>query len=329
MTISTPTFEKPHTNRSHLIPASDRARVLPLPNRTCSGLIQQWQLRPGLDLVIHDVAFRDKTIVERDHSSDGIHLGVSFCLLGRTRRIDSPSELGFQLESGQASLGVLNGCHSRVEYREKQRVLLVHVHVRPDIIRLADRETVEQLPEALGDAMLGRDRPFYFQSCAMTPVMAATVKQLLHCPYQGLSQRLYMESKALELIGLYFDRLLPDLPLQQAASPANRDEVDRIVLARDILLSRIEDPPTLLELASQVSLNDRKLKQGFRQVFGTTVFNYLRDHRLQQARQLLLMPQATIAGVAQKVGYRSPEAFSVAFRRAFAIAPKAYQMQQR
>jgi len=50
---------------------------------------------------------------------------------------------------------------------------------------------------------------------------------------------------------------------------------------------------------------------------------------MQQAKQLLMMPEATIASVAQAIGYRNPEAFSVAFRRTFAITPKAYQLQHR
>ncbi len=315
----------------------DRADVLQLPSQTCSGLIQRWQLRPGLDLVIHDVEFREKTLVERSCSDNKTLLGLSFCLAGQIRGVSSMSRQEYQLQCGQASLGVMNGSSSSVEYAARQRVLLVHIHVRPDAISLLSQEATEQLPRSLRDAITGRDRrsvseaepPFYFQSDSMTPVMAATVKQLLHCPYQGLSQQIYIEGKTLELIGLYFDQLLSSNSWRQQASGLSSDDVDRIFYARDILLSRVANPPTLLALAHQIGLNDRKLKQGFRQVFGTTVFGYLHNHRMQQAQQLLLMPGAKIALVAQEVGYRNPEAFSVAFRRTFAISPKAYQMQQR
>jgi len=50
---------------------------------------------------------------------------------------------------------------------------------------------------------------------------------------------------------------------------------------------------------------------------------------MEQAKQLLLMPGTTIAGFAQAVGYRNPEAFSVAFRRTFNLTPKTYQMRHR
>ncbi|WP_232214495.1 helix-turn-helix transcriptional regulator [Rubidibacter lacunae] len=232
-----------------------------------------------------------------------------------------------QFQVGQVSLGMANGGKRRVEYSERQRILLVHCHVQPETIGLFTQESIGQWPQALREAIAaGEDRLTYFQSTPMTPLMTATVRQLLQCPFQGISQRLYMESKTLELMSLYFDRLLSGDRSQQSESNLNRDEVDRIYDARDVLLSRISHPPTLMELAHQAGLNDRKLKEGFRKVFGTTVFGYLHNHRMQQAQQLLLMPETTIASVAQAVGYRSPEAFSVAFRRTFEISPKAYQL---
>jgi len=316
-------------NKDDRTQTADRAEAVQLPSKACSGSIQRWQLRPGLDLVIHDVEFREKTTIERGYSDDLTQLGLSFCLAGQIRGVSSMSQQEFQLQCGQASLGVLNSSSSSVEYAARQRVLLVHIHFQPDAISLLSQEAVEQLPRSLRDAITGRDRTFYFQPNSITPVMAATVQQLLHSPYKGLSQQIYIEGKTLELIGLYFDQLLSSNNWRQQASGLKSDEVDCIFNARDILLSRVTNPPTLRELAHQIGLNDRKLKQGFRQVFGTTVFGYLHDHRMQQARQLLLMPKATIASVALKVGYGNPEAFSVAFRRTFAISPKAYQMQQR
>ena len=50
---------------------------------------------------------------------------------------------------------------------------------------------------------------------------------------------------------------------------------------------------------------------------------------MQQAQRLLHSPHVTVAQVAAQVGYRNPEAFSTAFRRKFAISPKAYQLRYR
>ncbi|NJK75120.1 MAG: helix-turn-helix transcriptional regulator [Microcoleus sp. SU_5_6] len=94
-------------------------------------------------------------------------------------------------------------------------------------------------------------------------------------------------------------------------------------------MSNIESPPSLLELAKKAGINDYKLKIGFREVFGTTVFGYLRNQRMEQARQLLLEQQMNVSEVAQTVGYASLSQFSTAFKHYFGITPKTYQKDSR
>lgn len=315
---------------------SNCTEISKLPNQVCDGLSQRWQLRPGLSLMVHDLKFREKAVVSQKTSGSTTTLGMSFCVEGKIRGRSSNAKQAIQLQAGQASLGILRSADRTIEYAAK-RLLLVHLHIQPEAIGLADREMMKQLPRPLGRAIAKCDSADYFQTHTMTTVMSATVQQLLNCPYRGLPQRLYLEGKATELISLYFDQILSNHHYRTASSDLSPDlasglreeEVDRIFYARDILLSQAANPPKLMELAHQVGINDRKLKQGFRQVFGTTVFGYLHIYRMQQAHQLLLLPKATIASVSQRVGYTSPEAFSVAFRRTFGISPKAYQMQQR
>jgi AraC-like DNA-binding protein len=100
-------------------------------------------------------------------------------------------------------------------------------------------------------------------------------------------------------------------------------DLDRLHQAKEILLQDLENPPSLLELAQQVGLNDYKLKSGFRQVFGTTVFGYLHRHRMQQAYFLLQTCDLSVTEVADRVGYTSLSAFSTAFKKFFGISPNS------
>jgi AraC family transcriptional regulator, transcriptional activator of the genes for pyochelin and ferripyochelin receptors len=86
----------------------------------------------------------------------------------------------------------------------------------------------------------------------------------------------------------------------------------------------MDEPPSLLTLARQVGLNDFKLKRGFRQVFGTTVFGYLHEHRMERARQLLEERRLNVTAVACTVGYANPSHFAGAFKRKFGVNPSAY-----
>ena len=162
----------------------------------------------------------------------------------------------------------------------------------------------------------------------MSSQIKQLVQQIVQCPYTGLMQQLYLESKALELLASQFAIWTEAQPTGAAISLCVQD-IEQLHHAKTILVQRAKTPPSLTELARLVGLNDRKLKQGFRQLFGTTVFGYLHNYRMEQAQQLLHHPHITISQVATQVGYRNPEAFSTAFRRKFAVSPKTYQLAQR
>lgn len=186
---------------------------------------------------------------------------------------------------------------------------------------------VDALPKPLQAYLTGTsEKSPYFCIGENTPAMQATLSQILNCPYQGMTKQIYLESKTLELMSLKLDQLLTGHrdSILLSHSTLKRQDIEAIHEAKKILLNRLQNPPSLLELARQVGLNDRKLKEGFRQVFGTTVFGYLYDYRLEQARGLLEDPEIAIAQVARKVGYSNLSAFSHAFRQKYGINPRAY-----
>lgn len=152
--------------------------------------------------------------------------------------------------------------------------------------------------------------------------------QILKCPYQGVTQRLYLESKTLEVIALNLQQLkvIYQSTRKQILSP---DEIDRIYQARDILIQQMYNPPSLLSLARQVGLNDYKLKQGFHHVFGTTAFGCLHQYRMEQARVLLETQKVQVEVAAQAAGYNSLSSFHRAYKKYFGISPGAHRKGNR
>ncbi|NET48405.1 MAG: helix-turn-helix transcriptional regulator, partial [Merismopedia sp. SIO2A8] len=154
---------------------------------------------------------------------------------------------------------------------------------------------------------------------SITTAMEQVIGQILSCPYQGATRRAYLEKKALELVRLRLNAMTqPRL---------KGDELDAIYQAAAILREQVKTPPTIEVLARQVSTNRLKLNQGFRQVFGTTPFGYLRDCRIWQARWQLVMSERSVNEVAASVGYTSRSRFATAFRQRIGVNPKAFQMQ--
>ncbi|NDJ19280.1 helix-turn-helix transcriptional regulator [Myxacorys almedinensis] len=236
------------------------------------------------------------------------------------------------------------------QVREIEQVMTGHwlnvrIRVAPSLLRglSAGREAL--LPDEL-KALLNTDSLSLFHRAVgqQTSAMQNALWQLLHCPLQGVMRQFYLEAKVLELIALQFAQLAdtssevlsPEgvLRLAQSATPKEprtlkSDDHDRIYQARDILLRHAAHPPTVIDLARQVGLNEFKLQQGFQHLFGNTVFGCLREHQMQEARSLLLEGNITVAGVATRVGYASRTAFNAAFSKQFGMSPKEFQQTNR
>ncbi|SUC78177.1 L-rhamnose operon transcriptional activator rhaR [Providencia stuartii] len=121
-----------------------------------------------------------------------------------------------------------------------------------------------------------------------------------------------------EITALCLDHFLHE-PSQIAPKLRQRD-IDNLQIAKSILMQELESPPSLDELAKRVGMNTRKLTQGFRQLFGNSIYGWLQEYRLETAYQLLSVHDANISTVAYQVGY-TPAHFSVAFRKRFGISP--------
>lgn len=86
--------------------------------------------------------------------------------------------------------------------------------------------------------------------------------------------------------------------------------------------------PSLTELAELCGLSSRQLTRGFRQSRGCSIGEYLAEHRLQQARELLMSGQS-VKAIAYTLGFSSPSAFCYAFRRDTGESPGQYRQRMR
>jgi len=77
----------------------------------------------------------------------------------------------------------------------------------------------------------------------------------------------------------------------------------------------------LLELARLAGLNDYKLKLGFKELFGTTVFGYVRALRMDEARKILEQGEGNVSEAALMVGYHNISHFAALFRKTYGYNP--------
>lgn len=133
-------------------------------------------------------------------------------------------------------------------------------------------------------------------------------------------ERLLIEAKTLEWLALILDQ--PAFSPCRAVIPQNnsREEIALAAAAR-ILEERLAEDHSIAEISRAVHLNEFKLKRGFKQRYGTTLFGYLRQKRMEAAREKLQQGGHSIIEVANAVGYSNPSHFARAFKEAFGVNP--------
>jgi AraC-like DNA-binding protein len=116
------------------------------------------------------------------------------------------------------------------------------------------------------------------------------------------------------------------MDIEQCPFLADDNNIKKIKLAKEIIISRMIEPPTLIELSKEVDISLKKLKQGFKQVYGSSVFSFLLDYKMQVSKRLLSSGNYNVNEVALKVGYSTATHFINAFKKKFGTTPKKYLM---
>lgn len=199
--------------------------------------------------------------------------------------------------------------------------------VAPELLENYVELEQAKLPRGLMGALEGKSTAFQWigRQC---PLKMRLVADVLGAAYAGPLRRLHLEARALELIGLQLaEYLSPDTA--EAPPRLTASDVRRIRDARELLLQDMENPPSIAQLSRLTGVHEKKLKYGFKQVFGMPVFEYFRNYRLEMARDLLASGVMSVTEAGMHIGYQSLSHFSEAFRRKFGVTPREFQASGR
>ncbi|MEO5564605.1 MAG: AraC family transcriptional regulator [Chitinophagaceae bacterium] len=102
---------------------------------------------------------------------------------------------------------------------------------------------------------------------------------------------------------------------------ANEADRDKITKAREVLIQHIGEPITIKELSRKVAMNECYLKKGFKEMFGTTIFDFYQSQRMEHAKYLLYEKGLSVTDVSMLLGYSSISHFSTAFKKHTGLKP--------
>lgn len=161
-------------------------------------------------------------------------------------------------------------------------------------------------------------------------VTSASLKIVLHQivakKLHGALQSLYIKGKVYELLSLYFN-ISEETESDHCPFMANEDTVAQIKQAKDIIIENMANPPSLEELSKTVGLNIKKLKMGFKEFYGSPVFTFLLNYKLDYSKRLLEENQMNVSEIALQIGYSNSSHFIAAFKKKYGITPKQFTKQ--
>ena len=256
---------------------------------------------------------------EREINSTFIQ--IHFCLRGNSK---------FLFNNGSYSFDVLD--NRSILLYNPQRILPIHLEIQPKTTLVSLLISIEKFHSLfskesgyipfLSDE--NSNRKFY-DDTEIKPTVAIVLQQIINSNINSSIRDLYVKGKVYELLSLHF---------QQEENPegehcpflVDEQNVLKIRKAKEIIISRMAEPPTLQELSNEIGLNLKKLKEGFKQIYGDTVYSFLFDYKMEQARRLLESNLYNVNEVGIKVGYSTSSHFIAAFKKKFGTTPKKYVM---
>jgi AraC family transcriptional regulator len=158
-----------------------------------------------------------------------------------------------------------------------------------------------------------------FSVCNRTRMALET---LLNHNYSGNLENIFINAQS-QMLLLYSLDALQEKELDTSANKFLANEADRekISKAREILLQHIGEPITIKTLSRKVAMNECYLKKGFKEMFGTTIFDFYQSQRMEHAKYLLYEKGLTVTEVSVMLGYSSISHFSTAFKKHTGLKP--------
>ena len=167
-----------------------------------------------------------------------------------------------------------------------------------------------------------KDKKYYNEEF-ISPAIMVVLHQILNANFQKNLQPLYLKGKVYELLTLYFNRS-NEANIEQCPFLADEESISKIHRAKEIIINRMAEPPSLQELSDEIGLNIKKLKEGFKQIYGDSVYAFLFDYKMEFARKILENKEMNINEISIKIGYSTPSHFISAFKKKYGITPKKY-----
>lgn len=224
-----------------------------------------------------------------------------FCLVGNLKHRSKDSNISCSLSKNEYYVLQCDYNHFAVSFHDTTEYISLQF-LKEHYFKLTGTDSTNNLTD--------------FSSLSLYPEVNLILNDLFNKNINQKIKKIYLEAKIYDLLILFITKAE-----QNQSFSMKKDDVDKILKAKHIVESNIQTPNSLIELSRRVGINDYKLKKGFKEITGNTVFGYLYEVRMKHAFQLLSNEQKSVGEVAFLVGYKNAQHFTAAFKKKYNILP--------
>jgi len=287
---------------------------------------------PFGDAAITQIAFGGIYIVHGDmmmHRTRSLHMEMDegldlielhFTLSGNGQLYNKITGSYYDFQENHSNMHYIPEFNGLAEYKQSQQYKFFEIHFTKRFFMELAQNSSPMLMQFAEQVARGDNRELHKGNLAISFAMHQCIQDIMHCRYTGGLKLMFLQSKCIELLAMQA-QAYEDAAGKTPQICRSAYDQDCIRFAREYLIRHAQTPPSLSELAKAAGINEFKLKQGFKELFDTTVFGYLSDFKLNQAKELLLSGEIAIKQVADELGYSSVQHFSNAFKKKFGISP--------
>ncbi|MEM9675623.1 MAG: AraC family transcriptional regulator [Bacteroidota bacterium] len=276
----------------------------------------------GIHIGYGDFLLSKPTVAYFDTDMETVEMHFALGGLSCAHSPHFPQKLSFN--ANQHNLIYACGFQGSVEWCAKESVKLLEINIQPAYLKkyLPDGHLFDLFLESMERKQSMIISPHNYP---ITPQMMNLIQAIIHCDRSGHFKRMFLESSIIELLMLQLEQITShDCNVFCAM---DKQHQERLHAAREILDQQLNATFTLNSLAQQVGTNEFALKKGFKELFGTTVFGYWNQIKMQEARMLLTEGMMNIAEISSRIGYKNPQHFSTAFKKYFGYSPSELKIR--
>ena len=303
------------------IGATVNNNLLTIPEYLGEGSICKLDFGPEFKITMHRYLLKEDLVIKRNTSGQGNDLITIFFYsneqpLGIAYNDDPYVQ--FSQRDDSAIQVTSNDLSSTIRFPANHSIHYMVVAIKPSYLTalLASNQLNSTLQTVTGSG----NSFLYFER--MTAETKLLLKNLSTVDMQDNLSHFYMQIKVQELLYLIFYKLSTreNAPHQNI----NNSDAARLLHIRNEVISDLSVPPVLRELAQIAAMSETKLKQLFKQAFGTTIYNYYQQARMEEAAFLLKQGKHSVAEVGYEMGFSNLSHFSRLFEKHYGLNPKKY-----